>query len=142
MTRENADPSAACRPFDRARSGFVMGEGAAALVLEEREGALKRGATVLAEVRGYALNNDAHHMTSSLDDGAAAIRAMRRALDEAGLEPGQVGYVNAHASGTPMNDANEGTALRAVFGSHRPAVSGRSRSPAIPWARPGRSRRC
>ena len=127
MTKETADPAAACRPFDRARSGFVMGEGGAALILEEREGALKRGATIHAEVLGYSLNNDAHHMTSSLADGAAAIRAMRAALDEAGVAPGQVGYVNAHASGTPMNDANEGTALRAVFGSsgsHRPAVSG------------------
>jgi 3-oxoacyl-[acyl-carrier-protein] synthase II len=124
MTKETADPTAACRPFDRARSGFVMGEGAAALILEEREGALKRGAPIYAEVLGYSLNNDAYHMTSSLADGAAAIRAMRLALDEAGLEPERIGYVNAHASGTPMNDANEGTALRAVFGSRSPAVSG------------------
>ncbi len=126
MSRETADPSRACRPFDRARSGFVMGEGAAALVLEERESALRRGARVYAEVLGYSLNNDAYHMTSSLADGAAAIHAIRSALREAGLEPSQIGYVNAHASSTPMNDANEGTALRAVFapGFPAPAVSG------------------
>lgn len=124
MTKETADPGAACRPFDRARSGFVMGEGAAALVLEEREAARERGATIVAEVLGYSLNNDAYHMTSSLDDGSAALHAMRQALDEAGLAPEQIGYVNAHASGTPMNDANEGTALRALFGTHIPTVSG------------------
>ncbi|MDE1171902.1 MAG: beta-ketoacyl-[acyl-carrier-protein] synthase family protein [Verrucomicrobium sp.] len=124
MSKETADPAVACRPFDRRRSGFVMGEGAAAMVLEEREAARARGATIYAEVLGYSLNNDAYHMTSSLPDGASAILAMREALREAGLKPEQVDYVNAHASSTPMNDEHETHALTEVFGSHRPAVSG------------------
>ena len=126
MTKETAAPETACRPFDRTRSGFVMGEGGAALILEEREAALARGARIYAEVLGYALNNDAYHMTSSLPDGAAAVAAMREALAEAGLKPGQIDYINAHASGTQMNDAHEAGALRQVFGGngHRPAVSG------------------
>ena len=126
MTKETAAPEQACRPFDRTRNGFVMGEGGAALILEEREAALARGARIYAEVLGYALNNDAYHMTSSLPDGAAAVAAMREALAEAGLEPNQIDYINAHASGTQMNDAHEAGALRQVFGGngHPPAVSG------------------
>ncbi|HEY8965131.1 MAG TPA: beta-ketoacyl-[acyl-carrier-protein] synthase family protein [Candidatus Methylacidiphilales bacterium] len=124
MSREESDPARACLPFDRRRTGFVMGEGAAALILEEREAALARNAPIHAEVTGYALNNDAYHMTSSLDDGSAAAEAMTRAIAGAGLVPADIGYVNAHASGTPMNDANEAVAIRRVFGSHRPAVSG------------------
>ncbi len=126
MNKETVDPTQACRPFDRARNGFVMGEGAAALILEEREAALQRGARLYAEVLGYSLNNDAYHMTSSLPDGAAAIRAMEIALAEAGLAPREIDYVNAHASSTAMNDAHEATALRQVFKGqgHSPAVSG------------------
>ena len=130
MTKETAVPESSCRPFDRTRSGFVMGEGAAALILEEREMAVKRGARIYAEVLGYALNNDAYHMTSSLPDGAAAVTAMREALAEANLKPDQIDYINAHASGTQMNDAHEAGALRQVFGGegknrgHLPAVSG------------------
>ena len=126
MSREPSDPHLACLPFDRRRTGFVMGEGAAALILEEREAALQRNAAIHAEVTGYALNNDAYHMTSSLADGSAAAQVMEQAIAEAGLLPGDIGYVNAHASGTPMNDANEVTALRHVFApsGHRPAVSG------------------
>lgn len=126
MSREPSDAALACLPFDLRRTGFVMGEGAAALILEERESALKRQAPIYAEVTGYALNNDAYHMTSSLADGAAAAVAMKKALAEAALAPGQIDYINAHASGTPMNDANEVAAIRRLFApsGSRPAVSG------------------
>jgi len=126
MSRESSDPALACLPFDRRRTGFVMGEGAAALILEERETALARRAPIYAEVVGYALNNDAYHMTSSLADGAAAAAAMAGAIAEASLAPRDIGYINAHASGTPMNDENEVAAIRRVFGptNHCPALSG------------------
>jgi 3-oxoacyl-[acyl-carrier-protein] synthase II len=114
----------ACRPFDRRRTGFVMAEGAAVLVLEELGHARARGAKIYAEIAGYALNNDAYHMTSSLPGGESASAAMHNALAEAGVRPEEVGYINAHASATPMNDAHEAVALQKVFGKHTPPVSG------------------
>ncbi len=126
MSTRNDDPATASRPFDAARDGFVMGEGAAVLVLEERDRALARGAPVYAEVCGYGLTNDAHHMTAPLPDGRQAAEAMRLALAEAGVAPEAVGYVNAHGSSTPLNDSTETGALKRVFGAHaaRLAVSG------------------
>lgn len=126
MSQATGEPADACRPFDLRRDGFVMGEGAASLVIEELEHARKRGAHIYAEVLGYSLNNDAFHMTSPLPDGAACIRAMRDALADARLAPEQVDYVNAHASSTQLNDSTETMALKQVFGEHasRMAVSG------------------
>ena len=126
MSTRNDDPGTASRPFDRDRDGFVMGEGAAVLVLEERGRALARGAPLYAEVSGYALTNDGHHMTAPKPDGREAARAMAQALRDAAVDPAAVGYVNAHGSSTPLNDATETAALKVVFGEHarRLAVSG------------------
>ncbi len=126
MTARNDEPGRACRPFDADRDGFVMGEGACILVLEEASHAIARGARIYAEVVGYAVTNDAHHMTAPRPDGAQAVTAMRLALGAAGLRPGDVDHVNAHASSTPLNDAVESQAIREVFGDHadRMSVSG------------------
>jgi len=126
MSRWEGEPGLACRPFDLSRDGFVMGEGAASLVIEELEHAQRRGARIYAEVLGYALNNEAYHMTSPLPGGEVVSRCMREALRDAGLEAGQIDYVNAHASSTQMNDANEAACIGQVFGRHteRLAVSG------------------
>jgi 3-oxoacyl-[acyl-carrier-protein] synthase II len=126
MSTRNDDPEHASRPFDQGRDGFVMGEGAAVLVLEERSRALARGAKIYAEVGGYGLTNDAYHMTAPRPDGRQAARAMRLALAEAGVAPTAVGYVNAHGSSTPLNDATETAVIKQVFGDHayRLSVSG------------------
>ncbi|TFG42491.1 MAG: beta-ketoacyl-[acyl-carrier-protein] synthase II [Gemmatimonadales bacterium] len=126
MSTRNADPGTASRPFDAERDGFVMGEGAAVLVLEERQHALARGARIYAELCGFGLTNDAHHMTAPRTDGAQAARAMRLALAESRVEPATIGYVNAHGSSTPLNDSTETVALKQVFGAHagRLAISG------------------
>ena len=113
----NDRPSAASRPFDRRRDGFVMGEGAGVVVIEALEHALLRGATPLAELSGYGTTADAWHMTSGPEDGDGAARAMRQALDQAGLQPAAIGYLNAHATSTPVGDAGELAAIRAVFGT-------------------------
>jgi 3-oxoacyl-[acyl-carrier-protein] synthase II len=126
MSTRNDDPGTASRPFDRSRDGFVMGEGAAVVVLEERSRAEARGAPLYGEMLGYALTNDGHHMTAPRPDGREAARAMRLALDDAHVRPDDVGYVNAHGSSTPLNDPTETRAIKQVFGEHayRLAISG------------------
>ena len=116
MSSRNDDPATASRPFDHGRDGFVMAEGAAVLVLEERSRALARGARVYAEITGFGLSNDAHHMTAPRPDGSQAARAMRMALRASHLNPGEIGYVNAHGSSTPLNDPTETLAIKLVFG--------------------------
>lgn len=122
MSTRNEDPASASRPFDQARDGFVMAEGAAVLVLEERSRAVARGARIYAEILGYGLTNDAHHMTVPRPDGRQAARAMRLALAEAHITPGEVGYINAHGSSTPLNDPTETGAIRQVFTEHATTV--------------------
>lgn len=118
MSTANAVPEQACRPFDRQRDGFVMGEGAAVLVLEELQHARARGAMIWGEILGYGLTNDAHHMTAPHPQGTAAARAMRLALGEAQIAPEAIGYVNAHGSSTPLNDKTETLAIKQVLGEY------------------------
>src|SRR3954447_19492093 len=126
MSTRNDDPAHASRPFDQGRDGFVMAEGAAVLVLEERGRALARGAPIYAEICGFGLTNDAHHMTAPRPDGRQAARAMRIALAQGGAAPDEVGYINAHGSSTPLNDSTETASIKQVFGDHayRLALSG------------------
>jgi 3-oxoacyl-[acyl-carrier-protein] synthase II len=118
LSTRNDDPEGASRPFDVSRDGFVMAEGAAALVLEERDHALERGATVYAEVVGYGMSADGYHMTLPRPGGAGAARAMQGALDDAGIVAEQVSYVNAHGTSTAANDVTETIAIKTVFGDH------------------------
>lgn len=125
LSTRNDDPLTASRPFDRDRDGFVVGEGAGILVLEERERALARGVSPYAEILGYGMTADAFHITAPAEDGNGAVRVMRAALEEAAVPPGAVDAVNAHGTSTPLNDRIETAAIRSVFGGHadRLAVS-------------------
>ncbi len=118
MSTRNEDPSRACRPFDESRDGFVMGEGSCVMVLEAEEHAVARNARIYARLCGYGNSNDAHHMTAPRPDGREAQRAMVQALTSGGLSAEEVGYVNAHASSTPLNDSTESRAIRSLLGTH------------------------
>ena len=118
LSTRNAEPEKASRPFDRDRDGFVIGEGAGILILEELGGALRRGAPILAEVVGYGMSGDAFHITQPAEDAGGAVRVMQNALNDAQVLPEQVGYINAHGTSTPYNDRLETLAVKKVFGEH------------------------
>jgi 3-oxoacyl-[acyl-carrier-protein] synthase II len=129
LSTRNEDPRAASRPFDSGRDGFVMGEGAGVLVLEELEHARARGATILGELVGYGLTADAYHLTGQPAEHEGLARAMRMALRDAGADAGEVGYVNAHGTSTPLNDSNETLAIKNVLGAQaKKAVVGSTKS--------------
>lgn len=125
LSTRNDDPAHACRPFDSGRDGFVMGEGAGILILEELEHALSRGAKIYAEMIGYGMTCDAYHMTSPVPGGEGAARAIQLALKDAGVTPDQVSYINAHGTSTPANDSTETAAIKTALGeaAHRVAIS-------------------
>lgn len=114
----NDDPNTASRPFDKNRDGFVMGEGAGILILETLESALERGAHIYAEIVGYGATGDAYHITAPAEHGEGAARAMQQALRDAGLQPEEVDYINAHGTSTDLNDKFETEAIKTVFGEH------------------------
>jgi 3-oxoacyl-(acyl-carrier-protein) synthase len=116
LSKRNDCPAEACRPFSADRDGMVLGEGAGIIVLESESSALERGSTILAEVRGYGASADSHHLTQPIQNGS--VRAMRNALRDAMMEPGDIDYINAHGTGTKWNDPNETAAIKEVFGPH------------------------
>jgi len=118
LSKRNDEPTRSSRPFDKGRDGFVMAEGAASLILEEREAAMKRGATILAEVIGYGATSDAFHLTQPAPEGEGAQRAMKLALADGGIDLERIGHINAHATSTPTGDIQELQALTAVLGTH------------------------
>jgi len=123
LTTRNDEPEKASRPFDGERDGFVMGEGAGIVILERREAAMDRGAPIYAEVVGYGLSGDAFHISAPAADGNGAIRAMKMALAEGGVEPSEIDYINAHGTSTPAGDKIETVAVKQVFGSHAPGIA-------------------
>ena len=123
LSERNDVPEAASRPFDRERDGFVIAEGAAAMILEERESALARGAPIFAEVAGYAANGDAYHITSPSPEGEGAARCMRMCLEDTGLDPNEVDYINAHGTSTQQGDVAETQAIKKVFGERAAKIA-------------------
>jgi 3-oxoacyl-[acyl-carrier-protein] synthase II len=125
LSTRNDAPDRACRPFDRDRDGFIIGEGAGIVILEELERARSRGASIYAEIVGYGSTSDAYHMTGQPEGGEGAVRSMRMAIRKAGVQPSAVDYINAHGTSTPVNDPTETQAIKTAFGEHasRLAVS-------------------
>ncbi len=123
LSTRNDEPERACRPFDRDRDGFIMGEGAGVLILEDLDRARSRGSQIYCELVGYGMSADAHHMTAPSEDGAGAVRVMRNAVRSAGIEPSAVDYVNAHGTSTPHNDRIETLAIKTCFGDHAPSLA-------------------
>jgi 3-oxoacyl-[acyl-carrier-protein] synthase II len=123
LSTRNNEPERASRPWDKDRDGFVVGEGAGILILEELETAKRRGARILAEIVGYGMSADAHHVTAPSEDGDGAYRVMRNALRDAGLEPAQIDYINAHGTSTELGDRIETLAIKRCFGDHARKVA-------------------
>jgi 3-oxoacyl-[acyl-carrier-protein] synthase II len=118
LSTRNDEPEKACRPFDKDRDGFIIGEGAGIVILEELESAKRRGANIYCEVTGYGLSSDAFHLTAQPPDADGAVRSMKMAIRKAGLRPDQIDYINAHGTSTPINDPTETLAVKRVFGDH------------------------
>ena len=118
LSTRNDEPDKACRPFDKDRDGFIIGEGAGILILEELETAKRRGANIYCELAGYGLSSDAFHLTGQPPDADGAVRSMKMAIRKAGIRPEQVDYINAHGTSTPINDPTETLAVKRTFGEH------------------------
>ena len=123
LSTRNDDPARACRPWDMDRDGFIVGEGAGILMLEELEHARRRNAPIVAEIVGYGMSGDAYHITSPVEDGDGAYRVMRNALNDASVPPSEIGYINAHGTSTPLGDRIESIAIRRLFGEHADGIA-------------------